>query len=365
MKHDKYKKVLEELLISAGIKINGNNPWDIKVHDERVYKRILAEGSLGLGESYMDGWWDCDAIDELLTKILKADLQKKVKGKGMLLSILKAKLFNLQSKRRAFIVGENHYDIGNDLFKKMLDKRMVYTCGYWKNAKTLDSAQEAKLDLVCRKVRLNKGMRVLDIGCGWGSFAQYAAEKYGVEVVGITISKEQVELAKKLCEGLPVEIRLQDYREINEKFDVIISLGMFEAVGPKNYRKYMEVVHRCLKDDGLFLLQTSGSPLTTILTDKWANKYIFPNGKLPSPVHITKAVEGLFVLEDWHIFPQYYYDKTLMSWHKNFQKGWKDIKHNYNERFKRMWQYFLLVSAATFRSKTNQLWQIVLSKKDK
>ena len=358
-----FKGRIQKILSQAGIEINGQNPYDIQVHNDKLYQRVLAQGNLGLGESYMDGWWDCEQIDELIAKIIRADLSKHIKPNiGFLFDYIVAKFFNLQTKSRSFEVGKKHYDAGNDLYKNMLDKRMVYTCGYWKNAKTLDQAQEDKLDLTCRKLNLKPGMKILDIGCGWGSFAKYAAEKYKVKVIGITVSKEQVELGRKLCKGLDVEIRLQDYREVNEKFDAIVSLGMFEHVGNKNYREYMKVVRRCLKDNGLFLLHTIGrNDFSTHTSDPWLMKYIFPNSMIPSAVQITKASEGLFTIEDWHNFG-IDYDKTLMAWHKNFNKNWNKIKDNYNARFKRMWNYYLLICAGAFRSRKKQLWQVVLSK---
>ena len=354
------QKKVTELLAFAGIQVNGSNPWDIQVHNDKLYSRVLSGGSLALGESYMDGWWDCKALDQFFTRIFNANLDKKVKTFGMAFAFLKAKLFNMQNKSKAFEIGEAHYDIGNDLYKAMLDKRLTYTCGYWKNAKNLDKAQEAKLDLVCKKIGLKKGMRVLDIGCGWGSFAKFAAEKYKVSVVGITVSKEQVELARELCKGLPVEIRLQDYREVNEKFDRIISLGMFEHVGYKNYRTYMKVAARCLADDGIFLLHTIGGNRSVTNTDPWIKKYIFTNSMLPSIKQIADSCEGVFVVEDLHNFGADY-DKTLMAWHSNIEKNWKKLSTQYTERFHRMWSYYLLACAGSFRARKNQLWQIVLS----
>ena len=244
----------------------------------------------------------------------------------------------------------------------MLDKRLTYTCGYWKNAKDLNEAQEAKLDLVCRKIGLKRGQSVLDIGSGWGSFIGYAAEKYGASAVGLTVSKEQKELANELYDNLPVEIRLQDYRDINEKFDHVVSLGMFEHVGYKNYRTYMEVVHGVLKSDGIFLLHTIGGNKSVFSSDPWFHKHIFPNSMLPSIKQIGQSIEGLFVMEDWHNFSADY-DKTLMAWHKNFEDNWDKIKSNYDDRFYRMWRYYLLSFAGSFRARKNQLWQIVLSKK--
>ena len=362
MKKPNAKKVVQKILDYADVKINGNRPWDISIRNRNFYERLLAGGSLAMGESYMDGWWGCEALDQLFDRTLSARLDKKVKKeKQVLWAIFKAKMINAQSRSKAYVIGKRHYDIGNRLFSIMLDKRMIYSCGYWKKAKTLDEAQEAKLDLICRKMGLKPGMTVLDIGCGWGGFAKWAAERYDVKVFGITVSREQVTFAKKYCQGLDVKIELQDYRELKQKFDRIVSIGMFEHVGSRNFRTYMEVVHRCLKTDGLFLLHTIGGNTCVNWTDAWINKYIFPNSLLPSAKQITSAVEGLLVIEDWHSFGQYY-DKTLMAWHHNFTKNWGKVKETYDERFYRMWTYYLLSCAGSFRSRRNQLWQIVFYK---
>lgn len=354
---------IQTLLEGTNIIINGSNPWDIQIHRDDFYQRVLTQGSIGFGESYMDGWWDCDAVDELLTRLFSIDITSRLKRNWREIGLLVASsLMNRQSVKRAFTIGKEHYDVGNDLYKIMLDKRLVYTCGYWNNAQTLDDAQEAKLDLVCRKIGLKPGDRVLDIGCGWGSFAKFAAEKYGAHVVGVTVSQEQLALGQKLCAGLPIELRFQDYRSLNEPFDHIVSLGMFEHVGYKNYRDYMGVVERCLKDDGLFLLHTIGSAKSVTSTDPWIEKYIFPNSMLPSLAQITKAVESIFIVEDIHNFSADY-DKTLMEWYKNVNTNWPAIKDHYSERFHRMWNFYLLSSAGSFRSRKNQLWQIILSKK--
>ncbi len=357
-----YRKIAQEILEFAGIQINGSHPWDIKVHNQEFYKRAITEGPVGVGESYMDGWWDVENLDEFISKVVRGRLDLKIQKKvSVLIRLGTLRIINLQSKKRAFIVGEKHYDLGNDLFQNMLDPRMNYSCGYWKNAANLKEAQENKLDLICQKLYLQPGMRVLDIGCGWGAFGKYAAEKYKVEIVGVTVSKEQLEFGKKLCTGLPVEFRLMDYRELNEKFDRIVSVGMFEHVGEKNYKTYFEVANRCLKDKGLFLLHTIGRTKSPKAIDPWTHKYIFPNAQLPSAIQIDKAIEGLFVMEDWHNFgPDY--DKTLMAWHENFIRNWDKIKGQYSERFFRMWTYYLLSSAGSFRARRNQLWQVVLSK---
>jgi cyclopropane-fatty-acyl-phospholipid synthase len=361
-KQQNHKEIFESLLGEAGISVNGGKPHDIRINNNKVFDRVLSQGSLGLGESYMDGWWDCERLDEFFYRILNLYIESKVKTWRLLPHFLKAIIFNPGAGKHSFEIGERHYDIGNSLYQNMLDKRLVYSCGYWEGAKNLNEAQEAKLDLACRKLRLKRGMRVLDIGCGWGSFLKYAAENYGVEAVGITVSQEQVKLGRELCKGLPVEIRLQDYRELDEKFDHIVSIGMFEHVGYKNYRVYMKKVANLLNDDGLFLLHTIGNDRTTITTDPWINKYIFPGGMIPSIRQIGTSIEKLFIMEDWHNFGADY-DKTLMAWHGNFTGNWKKIKKDYDERFYRMWSYYLLSCAGSFRARRNQLWQIVLSKR--
>ena len=352
---------LAEILALADIKVSGDRPWDIKINNDQFYNRIFSGGSLALGEGYMDGWWDAESVDQLICNVLKFDLESKVEPYKMLALAIRAKFTNLQSLSRAFQVGDTHYNLGNRLFEIMLDKRMTYTCGYWKGVTDLDAAQEAKLDLICKKIQLREGQRVLDIGCGWGSFAKFAAENYGAHVTGITISTEQAEYAKESCKDLPVEIRVQDYRLVEDKFDHIVSVGMFEHVGNKNFRNYFEVANKCLKNDGLFLLHTIGGLVTKTTPDPWIHKYIFPNGQIPSMTEIAGACEKLFVIEDLHNFGTYY-DKTLMTWFKNFDEGWPELEPDYGERFYRMWKYYLQSCAGAFRARDIQLWQLVLSK---
>lgn len=356
------KKTVEKLLEPTGIVLNGLNPWDLQVYNEKLYERILAKGSLCFGEAYMEGWWDCEALDELFFRILKYDLDKRLPFNfPVFFSLLKARLFNLQTLHRSKKVAILHYDIGNDLYEKMLDPRMIYSCAYWKDADDLDTAQENKLDLICRKLQLEPGMRMLDIGCGWGGLAIYAAEKYKVDVVGVTISAEQLKIAQARAEGLPVELRLQDYRKLNERFDRIVSVGMFEHVGYKNYRTFMETAHKNLTNEGLFLLHSIGGNTSVEHTDPWIDKYIFPNSMLPSIRQIGTAAEGLFVMEDWHNFGPYY-DRTCMAWLQKFDQFWPEVRDHYGDTFYRMWKYYLSVSAASFRARKNQLWQLVLTK---
>ncbi|AWC79186.1 TPA: cyclopropane fatty acyl phospholipid synthase [Serratia marcescens] len=360
-KNDRWYRIVEEMLAEAGVAINGPRAWDIRVNNPALFKRILQEGSLGFGESYMDGWWECERLDMLFTRILQAGVDERLpKSLSDIARIAYARLFNRQSRKRAWQVGKEHYDIGNDLFRAMLDPYMQYSCGYWKEAQTLEQAQQAKLRMICEKLQLKPGMTLLDIGCGWGGLAQFAAQNYGVSVHGVTISAEQQKLAQERCAGLDVEILLQDYRDLDRQFDRIVSVGMFEHVGPKNYETYFSVAARNLKPDGLFLLHTIGSNQTDLNVDAWIDKYIFPNGCLPSVRHIAEASEGRFVMEDWHNFGADY-DRTLMAWLENFKRAWPDLMGGYSERFERMFTYYLNACAGAFRSRNIQLWQVLFS----
>ena len=358
--HSGERELLQEWLAAADIVVNGSRPWDLTVHDERLWGRILAHGSLGAGESYMDGWWDSGRLDELLTRAMGAAIDARIPSRHEAWLALKSRLLNLQSPRRAFTVGERHYDVGDDLYRRMLDPRMIYSCAYWRTAPDLAAAQEAKLDLVCRKLGLKPGMRVLDIGCGWGGAAEFAAERYGVEVTGVTVSRNQAVAARERCRHLPVEIRFDDYRHLVGRFDRIWSLGMFEHVGSRNHRDFLAKVRTLLEPHGLFLLHTIGHRVTQKANDPWIERYIFPNSLIPSRAQIDVAAEALWVIEDWHEFgPDY--DRTLLAWSDNFERGWPEIAADYGERFRRMWHYWLMGSAAAFRTRRMQLWQIVLS----
>lgn len=356
------ERLLRAILAGTTIEINGPNPWDPQIKNPAFFRRVLTNGSVGLGEAYMDGWWECANLDQMFHRLLRHQrLHRRHRRFISHLGVsIRALLFNLQSKRRAFQVGKAHYDLGNDLYQAMLDPCMVYTCGYWRKADNLNDAQQHKLELACRKLDLQPGMRVLDIGCGWGSFAHYAAKNYGVHVVGISVSAQQVALGAQRCQGLPVELRLQDYRAVNEQFDAIASLGMFEHVGHKNHREYMRVVRRCLTPPGKFLLHTIGKNQSRAGVDPWVAKYIFPNGEIPSLKQISAAVESLMLIEDLHNFGADY-DNTLMAWFANFDQAWPQLKQNLPETFYRMWKYYLHVCAGAFRARNLQLWQIVIA----
>ncbi|MBS7457106.1 cyclopropane fatty acyl phospholipid synthase [Coralloluteibacterium stylophorae] len=355
----RYARRVRAMLALADVRTDGARAWDMRVHDPRLYRRVLAQGSLGLGDGYVDGWWDSATLDHTLHRLLAARLDERVRGIGTVADALLARVGNRQTRRRSRQVGERHYDLGNDLYQAMLGCRLVYSCGYWREADGLDAAQVAKLDLVCRKLGLRPGMRVLDIGCGWGEALKFAAERYGVTGVGVTISREQAAYARELCAGLPVDIRLADYRDLDERFDRAFSIGMFEHVGVRNYATYFDVARRCLEADGLFLLHTIGGERSTAHTDPWIARHIFPNSMLPSAAQVARALEGRFVVEDWHNFGADY-DRTLQAWRANVDAAWPRLP-GYDARFRRMWHYYLAGSMAAFRSRRAQLWQLVLS----
>ncbi len=362
MRRTSAENAVRELLAAADIEVGGSRPWDIEIHDKAVYGRLLGHASIGLGETYMSCGWDSESVDEMVCRLIRSGIEERVrKSPRLMLQVLRNRLTNPQTVRRSLEVGRRHYDIGNDLYAAMLDGEMTYTCGYWKDASTLDDAQQAKLGLVCEKIGLKPGMRVLDIGCGWGAFARHAAGHFGAEVVGITISRRQAEMAAERCSGLPVEIRFQDYRRVREKFDRVVSLGMFEHVGSKNYGEYMRRTHDCLKDGGISMLHTITANAAQAGVDPWIEKYIFPRGQLPSLKEIFAAAEEFFVVEDCHNLSTDY-DRTLMAWHRNFNSGWSALKGSYDDSFRRMWNFYLLSCAGTFRAREIQVWQIVLSK---
>lgn len=355
------RRVVERLLGETDIRIDGDRPWDVRVTDDRLYRRVLAGGTLGLGEAYMDGWWECDAIDQMVDRAQRSGSAGRFSSPLAVLGKVDAMLRNRQTPERSREVGRRHYDVGNELYERMLDRRMIYSCGYWRAANDLDAAQEAKLTLVADKLGLEPGMRVLDIGCGWGGAAAFLAETRGCEVVAITISEQQAVLARQRCADLPVEVRLQDYRDLDEPFDRVYSIGMFEHVGVKNYETYLDVCRRCLRDpDGLTLVHTIGGSRSTRTTDPWIERYIFPNSMLPSAAQIARAAEGQLELQDWQNFGAHY-APTLMAWHANVDAAWDDLP-GYDERFRRMWRFYLLSSAGTFRSGSLQLWQVVFSR---
>lgn len=350
-----------DLLAKAGITINGSQPWDLQVREPKAFERMLRDGSIGFGEAFMEGWLDCERVDLMADRAYRSELIEQIEVKSALFETLKARLNPFGSRSRSFEIGERHYDTGNDLFEIMLDKYMIYSCGYWKRAQTLEAAQRDKLEMICRKLQLKPGLRMLDIGCGWGGLARYAAEHYQVDVVGITVSKQQVELGARLSAGLPVELRYVDYRDVDEKFDRVVSVGMFEHVGRGHYRDFFATCDRCLKPSGILLLHTVGYQKEEPI-NPWYDKYIMPGVEFPTVANIIDNTGPHLVLENFHAWEGMHYDKTLMAWFERFHAGWGQLKGNYDDVFYRMWKLYLQGCAGAFRADQMRVWQLVFSK---
>jgi cyclopropane-fatty-acyl-phospholipid synthase len=353
--------VIQELLSKVGVQVNGKELWDLQVHDPRAYTRMLRNGTVGFGEAFMEGWLDCERFDLLAERAFRASLSEQFEVRAAFVHAVKAKLNPFGSRHRSFKIGEVHYDAGNDFFESILDTYLTYSCGYWEHAETLDVAQRKKLDLICRKLHLEPGMRVLDIGSGWGSFSRYAAENYGVSVVGITVSRQQIEFANQACVGLPVTFRYLDYRDIDESFDRVVSVGMFEHVGRRYYRDFFAACERCLKPSGILLLHTIGQQHERPV-NAWYNKYIAPGAEIPTIRNIVESAGDGLVIEDLHTLYGTHYDKTLMAWYANLEAAWSRLRHKYDEPFYRMWKLYLQGCAAGFRTDLLRVWQFVFSR---
>lgn len=330
-----------------------------------AWNRFLKEGLFGLGEEYIKGNWQVERLDELIVHLIENYAHTQSKWNIRILAYLAhSVLFNPQSGRGAFVVGERHYDLGNDLYRAMLDSSMSYTCGVWRGGQSLEDAQRMKLRTICEKLELSPGMRVLDIGCGWGNFAELAAQEYGARVVGLTISKEQAQFARERCKDLPVEIRLQDYREFSEPVDRVVSIEMIEAVGRKNLGRFYDTITRSLAPGGLFVLQAisaeSFNSRSNVFLDQyvlWLLRHIFPNGYLPRPSDLVGPLTKGFSVEHQESFG-HDYARTLLAWKENFDRNWPSLKAKYGERFWRIWQYYLQGCRAFFLTGRCNVYQL-------
>lgn len=366
-----FKPLFESLLAGSGVRIDGDRPWDIRVNRDRLYRRAL-RGSLGIGESYIDGDWDCEALDELFRRVLSSNAQSKPLVRAFhAFKSLQARLMNLQTPRRSRAVAEEHYDLDHRMYAHFLGPWNQYTCCFFDGTGDLERAEVAKLEMLCDKLELKAGDRLLDIGCGWGGFAKYAAATRRCEVTGISLSDEQIRYAVEYTRGLPVTIRRLDYRDLPDSglppFDKISIVGMLEHVGYKNYPVIMDVVHQMLKPDGLFLLHTIGNCEKTTVVDPWIEKYIFRNSMAPAMSQLADAAEGKFVIEDWENYGQHYVP-TLQAWHDRFNANWDRIRalptaRPFDDRFRRMWNYYLMSSKAAFEVEQLHLWQLVMTRR--
>jgi cyclopropane-fatty-acyl-phospholipid synthase len=366
-----FKPLFESLLAGSGVRLDGGRPWDVRVNRDRLYRRAL-RGSLGIGESYIDGDWDCDALDELFRRVLSSNAQQRpLILAARALKAFQSRFMNLQTPRRARTVAEEHYDIDHRMYALFLGPWNQYTCCFFDGTDDLERAEVLKLEMICDKLELKAGDRLLDIGCGWGGFAKYAAATRGCEVTGISLSDEQIRYAVEYTRGLPVSILKLDYRQLPVSglplFDKISIIGMLEHVGYKNYATIMSVVHQMLKPDGLFLLHTIGNCEKTTVVDPWIEKYIFRNSMAPAMSQLSDAAEGRFVVEDWENYG-HYYAKTLDAWYERFNANWDRIRalktaKPFDERFRRMWNYYLMSCKAAFEVEQLHLWQLVMTRR--
>jgi len=432
-------QVCNHVLAKADIQMKGDRDTDMQIYRKRFARRLV-KYSLGfdncvLGESFMAGDWDVENISEFVYKLFRSGIIKYTQVNiGFVSHLVPMRLFNHQGKKQAMKDIACHYDLGLDLFGNFLDKNMNYTCAYWKNASNLDEAQINKMNLIGRKLKLEKGMKVLDLGCGYGSLANYLAETFDVEVIGVTISQDQVDYAKKHFQSNKVNIMLMDYRDLllkrkkNNKnpddgqpesyvgyFDRVVSVGILEHLGHKNYRNFFKLVNKLMKDDtSIYLLHTIGlNNLWMPPVEPFANEYIFKNGMLPWYTQIISETKNVFFLEDWHNMGHDYY-LTLMAWAENFERNWPKIRSLLFEKerllendkrtkirrqvaknriekrgretiksepgvtteeqmdkevdeelahvFFRMWKFYLLFSAGAFKARRFNLWQVVFTK---
>jgi len=342
---------------------------DIVVNNKEMFVKIASNGELGLVESYINGDWDSDnlekTISELISKLDFLKNQIKKQSLNFIFMEIKAVIKNRIQNNSIKSVKKNishHYDIGNDLFQKMLGKHMQYTCAYfYKPNMTLDEAQYAKMELIAKKIDLKPNMKVLDIGCGFGSMAQHLAKHYNVYVIGVTLSKEQKKYADEYFSHPRVTIELKDYRHVTGNFDRVYSVGMFEQVGRKRYKEYYDKCYELLKPDGIMLIHTIGTNKRKWNHNSFINKYIFPEGELPHIENLTHSFVDKWHLEDWQNMGLSY-AKTTKLWHTNIG-DWSGLD-NYDERFRRMWDFYLLGCVANFQSRNVCLWQIVYTKRN-
>lgn len=377
------QKVVSEVFKAAGVRIGAKGSHDLAVNDPAFFRRLLGDPLLQFGETYMDGLWDSPAVDEVVAKLFSAERDGRIStvlplwrvpGLAGLALIrhgyryIRDRLTNRQTRARSTTVAEEHYDAGNELYRLMLDPTLTYTSGVWAPGYTLEDAQNAKYDLIARKLGLKPGQRVLDIGSGFGGFARFAAKNYGAKVTGITISIEQLKAARALSAGVEgVEFLYSDYRDIphrfpKDAFDHVVSIEMIEAVGPKNLAEYFQAAHAALKDGGRFVIQAIANNRDVFNNNPWAGKYIFRDGVAPSTEQVDKAARRAFGRPVDRQRITGHYDKTLMAWHENFTRAWPQLKGEYGERFKRMWDFYLLAAAGLFRAGDIQLDQTVYVK---
>lgn len=374
----KYGRLDMKLEDGRDFRIEGSEPGPVAeftVHNDDLFARLIREGDLGFCDAYLDGWWSTPDLQAFMDLIHKGneDVYDGFPGMGLVRAYEKLRFWmQNNSKRQARKNISYHYDLGNDFYALWLDNTMTYSSAYFKTGQeSLEKAQKQKYASMVDQMGAQPGDHVLEIGCGWGGFAEYAAKERGLKVTGLTISQEQHDFAVARMEkaGLSdrVEIKMQDYRDETGTYDGIASIEMFEAVGEKYWGTYFDAVRDRLKPGKHATLQ-----IITVDDARWdvykqsvdfIQKYIFPGGMLPSPsalrAEVTKA--GLIV-KDSIEFGQSY-SQTLRRWHSDFNEKWDDVTAlGFDQRFRNMWNFYLTSCAATFGSRNCDVTQITMTR---
>ena len=364
------EKFVRDLFSQVEIEVNGSNPWDPQVHNPAAYNMMVSRGSVGLGETYMHGYWDCEQLDQFFARVTSVDLRKLIPVNFPTVSLaVGAYLKNRQLPKAAWEVGRMHYDLPDEVWEATLDSAMTGSCAYYRNpTDTLEEAQLNKCRMTLDKVGLKSGHSLLDIGVGWAAFSGLAAQEYGAHPIGITVSEGQkAYIHKRYGEAIDVRVNPWQETELREPVDCIVSAEMFEHVGSDNYRSFFEFCRRSIKEDGLMNLHTIVRHTPSKHIDPWMDKYIYPGGCIPTLGQITTAVHGLFHVVDVHDIGGHY-PATLRAWMDNFRRNWDSVKSLGSARlgmdpevFCRMWLYHYMASAGGFMSSRISVHQIVLS----
>jgi len=346
-------------------------PVILRITDEGMIKRLVVNTELALGEGYTDGTITIDGDD--LHGFLRLAISNAartdppawlVPAHRVRLMMRRLRQFNPASRARRNVA--HHYDLSAELYELFLDADKQYSCAYFTDpGMSLEDAQAAKKAHIAAKLQIEPGMRVLDIGCGWGGMALTLARDHGARVVGVTLSEEQHKVATQRARaaGLSdrVEFRLTDYRKVAETFDRIVSVGMFEHVGVPHYRNYFRNVHDRLAPDGVALIHTIGRPAPPCYTSPWIEKYIFPGGYVPSMSEMTRAIEKEDLYPTDIEILRLHYAETLRHWYDRFVANIDTAAALYDDRFCRMWKYYLVACEQTFRHGRQCVFQVQLA----
>jgi cyclopropane-fatty-acyl-phospholipid synthase len=353
----------------AHLRINGDRSFDPQIPPHLIPQlavRVLLGGSRAWGEAYMDGWWTADDVTELTARLLEYRVAKRPVAIPEFVLRMQELFRDRQSAARSVENIQNHYDAGEEFFGAVLGKPMVYSCGYaGRGASSLSAMQRDKMDLTIEKTAVRPGDTLLDVGCGYGELLYRAATKYGARAYGVTLSEDQFEHGIRLCEGVDAHPLKMNYLDMLKEFGPgyfkrIVSVGMFEHVGPEHYREYFQTIHDLLDDDGVFThhsIYTSGGAGR----DPWIDAYIFRGGVLPRAAQVDEAIEGLFEIRDVHEFGRDYYT-TNLYWLDNLVRHKEAIVEQFGIRFYRMMHYAYSIFAACFKTRRTLLQQRVLVK---